>query len=131
MAQCSRTQCREFAGMTAAALVVVFAVVVPLRTGGSVPWWPLASAVAVCLVGLLAPRTLALPCAGWRALAAALGWINQRVVLGVAYFGLVWPVGLAMRILGHNPVTRWLPGGTESYRTVSKPLTPSSMEDPY
>lgn len=57
-------------------------------------------------VGLAAPRLLRPVYAGWMGLAFALGFVMTRVLLSVVFFGLVTPIGLAMRLAGRDPMQR-------------------------
>jgi hypothetical protein len=40
------------------------------------------------------------------ALAAMLGFINSRILLSIIYYGLILPIGLALRTAGHDPLMR-------------------------
>lgn len=44
--------------------------------------------------------------AGWMRLAAALGWINSRILLSLIFFGLLAPTGMIRRLLGRDPLDR-------------------------
>jgi|JI8StandDraft_1071087.scaffolds.fasta_scaffold384955_2 ABC-type uncharacterized transport system permease subunit len=43
---------------------------------------------------------------GWLYAAYPIGYVVSHVIMGVIYFGVVTPVGLIMRALGHDPMTR-------------------------
>ena len=73
--------------------------------------------VGTLLVGfaLVAPGILRLPNRLWWRFAQALGWVNARVILTVFFAVVLTPIGVAMRLLGHNslrpphPGTSWSP----------------------
>jgi hypothetical protein len=43
---------------------------------------------------------------GWMKLAAALGYVNSRLLLSVMYFVVLAPVGALRRLFGHDPLVR-------------------------
>jgi hypothetical protein len=61
----------------------------------------------------------------------ALGWVNTRIILGVVFYGLLTPMGLAMRILGKDPLHRQFDPNSDSYRVVRLPRPGSHMSQQY
>ena len=62
---------------------------------------------AVLVVGgLVAPRLLKWPSALWWKLALALGYINARVILSIAFLVVLTPIGLIWRAIGRDPLAR-------------------------
>ena len=69
------------------------------------PWFAGGGGLLV-LLGLAAPRMLLLPHRLWMALGALMGSVMTRVILAVIFFGVVTPIGLIMRLLGHDLMDR-------------------------
>ena len=62
---------------------------------------------AVLLVlGLTKPKLLKYPSAVWWKFAMALGYVNARIILTIAFAIVLTPVGLAWRLLGKDPLAR-------------------------
>jgi hypothetical protein len=66
--------------------------------------------------GYLQPRLLKWPSKAWWTLAMALGYVNARVILSIAYFLVLTPIGLIWRVIGRDPMARrrsawrgWMP----------------------
>lgn len=60
---------------------------------------------AVLLVlGLAAPALLKWPSAVWWKLAMALGYVNARIILTIAFLIVLTPIGLLWRLLGRDPL---------------------------
>jgi hypothetical protein len=60
---------------------------------------------AVLLVlGLVAPALLKWPSALWWKLTMALGYVNARVILTIAFLLVLTPIGLLWRLLGRDPL---------------------------
>ena len=81
------------------------------------------------LGGLLAPSWLAPARRRWMAMATVVGAFNARVILTLAYYLIVTPVGLAMRLVARDPLDRRLKTG-ESY-WHRRPPEPAPSRDRY
>ena len=62
--------------------------------------------VVLVLGGLLAPRLLKWPSALWWKLALALGYVNARIILTIAFLIVLTPIGLIWRAIGRDPLAR-------------------------
>ncbi len=100
-------------------LLVFFALV------GGIVWWTAmapraASAIvgfgAVLCVAYYAVAPLRLPMyLGWMHLVFPIGWVLSHLLFGAIYFLMVTPVGLSMRLIGHDPLRRHRPSNAVSY----------------
>jgi hypothetical protein len=66
-------------------------------------WLGAIGAVLVAL-GLTAPMLLKWPSAIWWKLAMALGYVNARVILTIAFVLVLTPIGLIWRVIGRDPL---------------------------
>ncbi len=71
-----------------------------------------ASGAALILVGMAAPSLLAFPSRVWWGLLRGLGWVNARILLTVLFFGVMMPLGLALRLTGWDSLARRRPDGS-------------------
>jgi hypothetical protein len=92
-----------------------------LVRGESLRPWAIALATVLIGLGLVWPRSLALAHQLWMRIGHVLGWINTRIILGVVYYVLFTPLGLAIRVLGRDPMRRIFTPETESYRIPRSP----------
>lgn len=117
---------RKF-GLTVGGLFLAIALW-PLLWSGSEPRvWALAVGAVLVLAGWLAPRVLAPAQRGWLALGHALGWINTRIILGIFFYGILTPMGLAARALGKDFMRVKRRTGEETYRVPRTPRPPTHM----
>ncbi|MEO7156917.1 MAG: SxtJ family membrane protein [Vicinamibacterales bacterium] len=58
------------------------------------------------VLGLIAPKLLKYPSMVWWKFALALGYVNARVILTVAFLIVLTPMGLLWRIIGKDPLAR-------------------------
>jgi saxitoxin biosynthesis operon SxtJ-like protein len=99
---------------------------------GALAWWrghgfEAGAAVGIGLalvgMGLFAPARLGLIYRLWMGLAAVMSRITTPVFLGVVYFAVVMPTGLARRLMGRNALRRrptgdtfWIPRAADAER---------------
>ena len=121
---------RQFALVFSAIVAGLFGIVMPLLLGhwSVVPW---IVAVGVTLWGLLAPGTVRPFYRIWMRFGMVMNAITSPVILGIVYYLVVLPYGLALRLLGKDPMTRrWDPAAV-TYRAVSMKPDPSHMKRPF
>ena len=100
--------------------------------------WPAAAGcwiVAVAgLVGLFRPTFLRRAYVVWMCLALPIGWAMSHLLLLAIFFLVLTPIGLVMRLFGHDPLERRVDRLAKSYWTPHEPssaprATLSSIED--
>ena len=75
-------------------------------------------------LGLAAPGALGPIYRPWMKLAAALGWVNTRVLLGLMFFLAFTPIALARRVLGRDPLGMRFDEKSRAVPTYWKKKTP-------
>jgi len=83
--------------------------------------WAVALGVALVLPALVAPRTLRAVYRVWMTVGDVLNWINTRIILGAVFYGLLTPMGLAMRRFSHDPMRRRPQPSVDTYRITRSP----------
>jgi hypothetical protein len=58
---------------------------------------------------------------GWMALVFPIGWTVSHVLLGAAYYFVLTPVGLLLRVLGRDPLRRRFEPGSATYWIEHRP----------
>jgi hypothetical protein len=124
-------QLREFGFILAGGLSLIFGVIGPwLRNHPAPIWLWMVNSILVAFA-LLAPKTLAPIEKLWLRLGNVLGAINSRIILTIVFYGLFTPMGIAMRIKGHDPLGRKMNSSLKSYRATTKPRAGKHMLKPY
>jgi hypothetical protein len=72
-------------------------------------------ASAFLLIGATLPRALRPVYILWMALAIVLGFIMTRVILTLVFFLVVTPIGLVMRMIGKDPLTKGADPSADTY----------------
>jgi hypothetical protein len=89
---------------------------------------------AIGIGGMLIAFAAVLPLAltpihkGWMWTGHVLGWINTRIILGIVFYGLVTPIGMASRLLGKDTLQRTLEESSTTYRVLRKPRPRGHMK---
>ncbi len=65
-----------------------------------------ALALTVGPAGLVRPRAVRWVYVGWMVLALPVGWTVSRLLLAAVFYGVVTPLGLALRLAGRDPLAR-------------------------
>ncbi|MHC4975440.1 MAG: SxtJ family membrane protein [Planctomycetota bacterium] len=101
-------------------------VVLWLAGGGQQIFWILAAIGAVGTSVMLASRRLALLFHRfWTDAAGPIGWTVSTVLLALVYFLVITPIGLMLRLFGHDPMQRGFERGRGSY-WAERPQAPET-----
>jgi len=104
----------------------VFAVVAawPLTSGQALRWWAVAVAAAFALLALVKPRLLAAPNRLWTRFGVLLGKVVSPVALGILFYGVMSPLGIALRLAGKDPLRLKRDKASTSYWIARDPPGP-------
>ena len=99
--------------------LVFFSVVASLvwkRTGNSTAaTCVLAGAIAIPVVGWVLPRFMRLVYLGMTYASFPIGFTISFLLMVIIYYGIVFPLGLMMKICGYDPMTRKIDTSASSY----------------
>ena len=119
-------------GLTFAGILAgLFGLALPWLFDFAYPVWPWVVGVIFTIWALVAPTTLDPFYRLWMRFGLVLNAVMSRVVLGILFFGIITPVGWAMRASGRDPLARKRDPQAESYRTASRTRPPDHMERPF
>ncbi len=126
-----KRELRRFALTMAIAIAVVFGLVLPWLWDRPWPRLPWLIAGVFALLGGLTPMLLRPLFHAWMRVGHVLGAINTRILLGIAFFVLMVPVGLLMRAFGRDPMRRRREPEAVSYRQPSARRSPDHFRKPF
>jgi hypothetical protein len=122
---------RHFGLLMGPFIAVIFGVVLPWMAEHPMPVWPWIAGAAFGITAFAAPRLLRPVFRVWMAFAEVMNWVMTRLVLGIVFYILVWPMGVAMRLTGKDAMGRKRDKNSGSYRVISLPGLPDHMKRPY
>lgn len=90
-------------------------------------------AVVFLSLGLIYPMLLKPIYWGWLKFAAALAWVNTRLILGIIFYLVFTPVGLILRLLRKDLLKQRWESNANSYwiKRPDDPFDPSRYEKQY
>lgn len=95
------------------------------------PLWPCVAAIFFIFAGLVLPIALKPVYILWMRLGAILGWVNQRLILGIIFFIFFLPMGLLFKCLRRDVLSRRLNKKTVSYRIPSQQPSKKNLDKPF
>ena len=114
----STKQLRQFAGIWFPAFCGLVGWSIGQKTGH---WseveigWVLAGLLSVG--GLVLPALIRPIFVGLILLTFPIGWVVSHLLLGLIFYGVVTPIGLILRMSGHDPLQLKKPGGNTVWKT--------------
>jgi hypothetical protein len=122
---------RRFGLLTAALTCGFFGLFLPFVFHRAMPMWPWYVAGGLAVWSVAAPASLRLFYGGWMRMGMLMGAIMNPVILAIVYFALISPLGMIMRMFGHDPMGKKREASTTTYRTISRKLSAHNMERPF
>lgn len=102
----------------------------PLLHGQAPRTWALALAAGFALAALLQPHCLAPLNRLWTRFGLLLHRITNPIILGLAFFLTIVPIGLIMRLTGHDPLRLKRDAAADSYWIERRPPGPAPSSFP-
>jgi hypothetical protein len=127
----SLKELRQFGLIFGLILTGVFALLLPWLKGTAWPVWPWFPACLFWSAAAFAPGALQPVYRAWMKLAMIINAVVTRVVLGIVYYLVVSPMGMAMKLMGKDPMVRQWTEALRSYRRPSQPSSANDMERPF
>lgn len=121
----------QFGMILGSLLALLVGLLLPWLNHKPVPTWPWLVATALLSAAAIAPTLLRPLFWVWMRLAGASNWLVTRVVLGVVFYGVILPFGLAMRLFGKDPLQQDSVHALKSYRVPSHKQARDHMERPF
>jgi len=122
---------RNFGLITGSISASLFGLLLPVCFGRNIPLWPWVIGTLLCAWGVILPASLKPVYHVWTAIGNVLGWVNTRIILGLIFFLVIFPIGLVMKLVGKNPLSRIIDVNKESYRIHCTVPEKTHVERPF
>ena len=122
---------KKFGLIISIALFVVFGVIYTSLIENTYSKWLLIFTITPWLWSLTWPETLRVPYRIWIEVGNGLAWVNNRIILGIIFFIILFPVGLLLRLLGKDALERNFQKEKNSYRLICQKRNKNQLEKPY
>lgn len=127
----NRKDLRSFGILIGVFFVIIFGIFSPWIRTHSFPKWPWILASIFWSLAILSPNTLRPIYKVWMRIGLVLGNINTSVILGIVFYGLMFPMGILMRLFRSDPLSREFSSNLQTYRLPCSCKLLTSMEKPY
>ena len=104
-ARLTTSQGRRF-GLTVGIAFVALGGVATWRQHHTVAVVAFAIGMLLIVAGVIVPRQLGPLERAWMGLARGISSVPTPILMGIVFFAVVAPIGLVMRVFGHNPLAR-------------------------
>ncbi len=94
----SPSELKEFGLLMTWAFPLFIGVIAPWFLGKGLQWWTLWVSLCFILPAFLAPKLIYYPFRTWMYVASIIGFINTRLILGLTFYLLIFPIGIALRL---------------------------------
>jgi hypothetical protein len=122
-----RKQLRQFAGIWFPAFCALVGWSIARKTGHwhevEVGW---AIAGVISIAGLVFPPLIRPIFVGLILLTYPIGWVVSHVLLGLIFYGIVTPIGIILRLTGHDPLQINAPLGNSLWKSPTGKTDPAS-----
>ncbi len=121
---------RNFALTTGGIVVLVFGLLVPWLLGHFIPRWPWVIGGVLVVMGMTVPAALQPVYRNWMKFGLLMSKVTTPLVMGVAFYTVLTPMGLIRRLLGMDSLARKFDSST-SYRVASRKAPTKNLEKPF
>ena len=122
---------KSFARTMIWAFPAIFMGLLPWVFERDIHWWPSVISAVLLSLYFLYPAGIYYPYRVWMAIVGVLGWINTRLILGMAFFFLIFPIGFFMRSIGKLQYNARSKTADSFWIRREENLTKNNLEDPF
>lgn len=125
---------RKFGFIMGAMFALVFGLLFPWiadRTLKNWPLWPFIILAFFWSLAVVYPKILRPVNELWIKIGNVLGFINSRIILGIMFFLLIFPIGLVLKLFGKDSMNRKFNDKIKTYRKIVKPRNIKQLEKPF
>lgn len=89
---------RKFGLLMAWAFPLFIGVIAPFILGKYPQWWTLLVSILFLFLVFISPKSIYYPYRVWMFIGGIVGWINTRIILGITFYLLIFPIGMVLRL---------------------------------
>lgn len=119
---------RSFGIVTATIVVLLFGFLLPWLLNKNLPQWPWFIAMPLFVVAAIAPALLSPVYKLWMKIGHVLGGVNTRIILGIVFYLVIFPIGLVLRLFGKELISKRWDSSAKSYRISKNPRKRDHVE---
>ena len=133
-ANITKSDLRKFGFIMGGMFALIFGLIFPWISGKTSEVWPIWPFIVTAVfwgTALIAPQILR-PINGiWTKIGNILGFINSRIILGIMFFVMIFPIGMLLKVFGKDSMNRKLDKDADTYRKISRLRKKEHLEKPF
>ena len=122
---------RSFGLSTGAIVAVLFGALIPWIWGLNYPAWPWVVLAVLGLWAIVMPKSLRPVYRLWMRIGLLISKLTTPIILGIVFFLVIVPIGLASRIFSRDPLNRKFDSDVGTYRIEKDSQSAEALEKPY
>ncbi len=133
-AEVTKSDLRKFGFIMGGMFALIFGLIFPWisdKTKETWPMWPFIVMAVFWVVPTLAPQILRPVNEIWIKIGNVLGFINTRIILGLMFFAMIFPIGILLKLFGKDSMDRKLDKDADTYRKITKQRNKEHLEKPF
>ena len=133
-AEVTKSDLRKFGLIMGGMFALIFGLLFPWigdKTKDTWPMWPFIVMAVFWAVAIVAPQILRPVNEIWIKIGNVLGFINTRIILGLMFFVMIFPIGMLLKLFGKDSMDRKLNKDTDTYRKITKQRNKEHLEKPF
>ncbi len=133
-AEVTNSDLRKFGFIMGGMFAFIFGLIFPWlgdKTSETWPIWPFIVMAVFWVIAIIAPQILRPVNEIWIKIGNVLGFINTRIILGVMFFLMFFPIGMLLKLFGKDSMNRKLDEKTDTYRKISTVRDKEHLEKPF
>ncbi|MFH1798492.1 MAG: SxtJ family membrane protein [Candidatus Omnitrophota bacterium] len=115
---------RQF-GIVLGVILAIFGGIHLIKGHAAARVWFFSGSVAILLCAVFMPRFLKPVYICFTKIAKIIGWVNTRIILILVYYLILTPIGIVLRMIGKDPLTRKIDKNAETYWIKPQKTIPS------
>jgi len=132
--EATRSDLRKFGFIMGGMFALIFGLLFPWigdKTAQTWPIWPFIIMTVFWAIALIYPDILRPVNALWIKIGNILGFINSRIIMGIMFFLLIFPIGLLLKLFGKDSMNRKFDDKADSYRKIVTPRNKEHLKRPF
>ena len=108
---------KEFGILIAILFPLIIGFLLPFITGHSFRLWTFWIGIPSLILAFSAPNYLKIPYDLWISIGNTLGWVNSRIILGLIFILVLFPISILLNLFKYDPLKRKITNA-KTYREV-------------
>ncbi len=130
----TKSDLRKFGFIMGGMFTLIFGLLFPWITDKTLETWPIWPFIVMAIfwsIALVLPQILRPVNDIWIKIGNVLGFINSRIILGLMFFLMIFPIGMLLKLFGKDSMDRKLDKDADTYRKVSRLRKKEHLEKPF